>query len=90
MQGLLPPIDKINLLETKKLIEIKEKKKEIEDPKLQEKMALKEAIEEYEKKRMAKIPPFLIIKTGKKKKKPEEELEEQLSFLTEDEEYIQE
>ncbi|TNV84449.1 hypothetical protein FGO68_gene4222 [Halteria grandinella] len=92
MKQLLPPIDKVNLLKTSVLKEIKQKKKEIEDPKLKEKIVMKQAVEEYEKKRMAKIPPFMVIRTEKMKKKkgPEEELDEQASFMTEDEEYVKE
>ena len=41
MKTILPPIEKVNLLKASVLKEIKQKSKQIEDPKLKEKIVLK-------------------------------------------------
>jgi hypothetical protein len=67
------------------------KGKLVEEKKLNETVdgcALKEAaLTTLEKKRLNKIPPLLVMKTNGRAKTAEEEIDQELSLMTEDEDY---
>ena len=78
----LPPIDKYQ--------QLKEAAARIEKESMVKK-AMSDAVEQYRRKHAKVVPPFLMMKTsGLKKLTTDEELDQELSFMTEDSEYERE